>query len=159
MSNGSFPPSTDDTDLTGQDGPEDDGVLQPADTLETDDLAADPLDTGISPPERPPASDRFGVTGAEARAGETLDDRLAQEQPEIPAVLPASEPEPRAGRLVAADEGAHEVEEAEPRQFAREVGRDGGAASAEEAAVHVVPEDAEGAEDAEPASEEGVEAE
>jgi hypothetical protein len=127
--------------LETQDVPEDEGVLQPADTLETDDLDADPLDTGISPPERRPASERFGVTEAEARAGESLEDRLAQEQPDIPAVEPATEPQPRAGRLVAADEGAHGVTQDEPRQFAREVGRDGGAAGAEEAAVHLVPED------------------
>lgn len=124
-----------------QDLPEDEGVLEPADTLETDDLDADPLDTGISPPERNPASERFGVTEAEAREGESLDQRLAQEQPDIPALEPETEPQPRAGRLVASDEGAHGVTEAEPRQFAREVGRDGGAAGAEEAAVHLVPED------------------
>ena len=45
-----------------QDVPEDDGILQPGDSLETDDLAADPLDTGISPPERRPASEKYGVT-------------------------------------------------------------------------------------------------
>jgi hypothetical protein len=131
----------DEDDFETQDVPEDEGVLQPSETLETDDLDADPLDTGISPPERRPASERFGVTEAEAREGESLDDRLAQEQPDIPAVEPVTEPQPRAGRLVAADEGAHGITEDEPRQFAREVGRDGGAAGAEEAAVHLVPED------------------
>ncbi|HWG26160.1 DUF5709 domain-containing protein [Actinospica sp.] len=117
-----------------QDVPEDEGVLQPADTLETDDLSEDPLDTGISPPERHPASERFGVTEAEQRQGESLDQRLAQERPEEPAGDRAAvEGGERSGRL-AADEG-------EPRlQFAREVGRDGGAASAEEAAVHLIPE-------------------
>jgi hypothetical protein len=127
-------------DLETQDVPEDDGVLQPEDSLETDDLSADPLDTGISPPERHPNSERFGVTGAEARQGETLDQRLAQEEPDIPPVAPESEQAPRAGRLVSADEGAHPVE-AEPRQFAREAGVDGGAASAEEAAMHELPDD------------------
>lgn len=136
-------------DGTGYDGeepdeldpPEDEGVLDAQDTLETDDLSADPLDTGISPPERRPASERFGVTRAEAREGESLDQRLAEEEPDIPAVVPAAEPEPRTGRLLAEDEGAHSVEPGEPRQLADDVGRDGGAASAEEAAVHLVPDE------------------
>lgn len=121
--------------------PEDEGVLDPQDTLEGDDLGADPLDTGISPRERRPASEGFGVTRAEAREGESLDQRLAEEEPDIPGVVPDSEPEPRAGRLLAEDEGAHPVGEAQPRQFADDVGRDGGAASAEEAAVHLVPDE------------------
>jgi Family of unknown function (DUF5709) len=121
--------------------PPEDEVLDADDTLETDDLSADPLDTGISPPERHPASERFGVTGAEAREGESLDVRLAQEEPDIPAVEPSDEAEPRTGRLVSEDEGAHDVSQQEPRQFAEDVGRDGGAASAEEAAVHLVPDE------------------
>ena len=141
--------STEDSpsDLETQDVPEDEGVLQPGDTLLTDDLESDPLDTGISPRERHPAAERFGVTDAEAREGETLEDRMEQEQPEIPAVAPADQAEPRTGRLVAADEGTHPVEEGEPRQFAQDVGRDGEAASAEEAAVHLVPEDEVGGDD------------
>lgn len=136
------------TDVAGQetqDVPEDEGVLQPSETLESDDLAQDPLDTGISPPERHPASERFGVTEAEARQGESLDQRLAQEVPDQDPRNPAPVDADRAGRLVAADEGARPVDAAAPRQFAREVGRDGGAASAEEAAVHLVPEDEVGA--------------
>ncbi len=45
----------------------------------------------------------------------------------------------RSGRLVAPDEGAHEDEES--ALVAMDVGIDGAAASAEEAAVHVVDED------------------
>src|SRR5487761_1328647 len=48
-------------------------------------------------------------------------------------------PAPRAGRLVAEDEGAHPDTEAD--LVARDVGIDGGAATAEEAAVHVVDDD------------------
>jgi hypothetical protein len=129
-----------DSGLDETEAPEDE-VLDAEDSLETDDLSADPLDTGISPPERHPAAERFGVTGAEAREGETLDERLAQEEPEIPAVEPNEESEPRTGRLVSEDEGAHDVGPDEPRQFAEDVGRDGGAASAEEAAVHLVPDE------------------
>jgi hypothetical protein len=48
------------------------------------------------------------------------------------------EPDPRAGRLVAPDEGAHADEETDA--VADDVGVDGGAASAEEAAMHIEPE-------------------
>ena len=48
-------------------------------------------------------------------------------------------PDPRAGRLVAEDEGAHPHEEED--LVANDAGFAGGAASAEEAAVHVVEED------------------
>ena len=48
-------------------------------------------------------------------------------------------PDPRAGRLVAEDEGAHPDDEAD--LVATDVGIDGGGATAEEAAVHVVEED------------------
>ena len=51
----------------------------------------------------------------------------------------------RAGRLVEEDEGAREDTDSE--LFARDVGIDGAGASAEEAAVHVIPEDAMYAED------------
>jgi len=45
----------------------------------------------------------------------------------------------RSGRLVAPDEGAHDDDDQE--LFAEDVGIDGAAAGAEEAAVHVVDED------------------
>jgi len=48
-------------------------------------------------------------------------------------------PDPRAGRLVAEDEGAHPDEEED--LVASDVGIDGGGATAEEAAVHIVEED------------------
>ena len=124
---------------------EDDGVLEPADTLETDDLGADVLDTGIDAGEGYRGATRFGTTWAEERRGESLDQLLAEEEPE-PSVddewtdedNPVDvdrEQEPRSGRLVAPDEGAHS--DAESDAVARDVGIDGGAAGAEEAAVHV----------------------
>lgn len=45
----------------------------------------------------------------------------------------------RAGRLVAPDEGAHTDTVSE--EVAEDVGIDGGAAGAEEAAVHVIPDE------------------
>ena len=49
------------------------------------------------------------------------------------------EQQPRAGRLVAEDEGAHA--DSEPDLVAQDVGIDGGGAGAEEAAVHLTDED------------------
>ncbi|MFD3456684.1 DUF5709 domain-containing protein [Streptomyces sp. NPDC058691] len=116
----------------------------------------DILDEGYSPPERPLGLDKVGVTAAEQRAGETLDERLAQEVPDD-AVDPGDDigdlaggdGEPvdpqaggeRAGRLVAPDAGTGEEEDIDSDLLARDVGIDAGAAGAEEAAVHIVPED------------------
>ena len=61
------------------------------------------------------------------------DQHLPQDAP-----LASDYPEPRAGRLVAEDEGAHP--DAEADLVARDVGIDAGAAGAEEAAVHVQDE-------------------
>jgi hypothetical protein len=129
--------------------PEDDGVLEPSDSLETDDLSEDPLDTGLLPPDRWSAAERFGSTLSESRVGESLDRRLAEEEPDLDPDAPedpdqawpsdGSPPEARAGRLVADDEGSRAT--TEPDILAHDVGIDGGAASAEEAAVHVVSED------------------
>lgn len=122
--------------------------LQKQDILDerkVDDL----LDEGFSPAERRPATHDVGTTAAEQREGETFEQRLAQEEPEADAYEQAQRldgsvdddgrlPHERSGRLVAPDEGAHE--DTEKDSVGTDVGIDGGAASAEEAAVHVVPE-------------------
>jgi hypothetical protein len=142
-----------------QDDIDDEGVLDPSDTLDGAP-DGDPLEAGYLPTDRWSAGMRFGSTEAEERAGESLDQLLAEEEPDI-TLDPAEEepdedagsdedagdedvdglllddgPDPRAGRLVADDEGAHAPEE--PDLVAYDAGIDGGAASAEEAAVHVV---------------------
>ena len=113
--------------------------VDPSDTL-TGDNTSDPMDAGYSPPERESHSWR-GDTAQEASEGESLDQHLAEEEPEVwdEADGDDVEPEPRAGRLVAPDEGAHE--RTEPDEVADDVGPAGYASSAEEAAVHVVDED------------------
>jgi hypothetical protein len=130
---------------------EDDGTLDASDTLDGDP-GDDPLDTGILPSDRWSAGEGFGTTLAEERAGESLDQLLAEEEPDPDPYAEAAEPEddpltgddlePRAGRLVAEDEGSHPDTEAD--LVARDVGIDGGAASAEEAAVHVQDDADEG---------------
>ncbi|MFE5878693.1 DUF5709 domain-containing protein [Rhodococcus sp. NPDC056506] len=150
-----------DTDDTGASGNGDysldpDDQLQPEDTL-IDRGVDDILDEGISPPERPLGLDAHGLTGSEESAGETLDERLAEEEPDPYASLgdPLKDPADadefereeefpngdevgnrRVGRLVAEDEGRYEDEESE--LIAGDVGIDGGAASAEEAAMHLI---------------------
>lgn len=112
------------------DGDGDDGVIDLDQAFGED--GTDVIETSYSPPERPRGLDAYGTTLEEEQAGESLDQRLAQEEPD-----PAMQvDEGRAGRLVAPDEGARE--DAEKDLVATDVGIDSGAASAEEAAVHVV---------------------
>lgn len=130
---------------------DDEDQLQAEDTL-VDRGVDDILDEGYSPAEQP-----YGRT-----APESLDQLLAQEEPDPVARLnnPLDEREQarsddavrdaefperdevgraRSGRLVAPDAGFGEDDEAE--LFATDVGIDGGAASAEEAAMHIIDDE------------------
>jgi hypothetical protein len=107
----------------------------------------EPLDEGYSPPEKWSAAQGYGNTPLEEELGESLDQRLAQEEPEPdPYEAAAEETEDvggevggeRSGRLVADDEGI--MPDVEEDMVAHDVGIDGAAASAEEAAVHVIDE-------------------
>jgi hypothetical protein len=143
-------------------------VQDPNDSL-SGDPGYDPLDRGVAPPERWSAGMRSGTTEEEQAEGESLDELLAEEEPDetadeledaesdddeleneddededaadedVDGLLLDDGPDPRAGRLVAEDEGAHPDDEED--LVATDVGLSGGAASAEEAAVHVVEED------------------
>ncbi|WP_112247858.1 DUF5709 domain-containing protein [Kribbella monticola] len=124
---------------------DDEDQLQPEDTL-NDRGVDDLLDEGYSPPEKWSAGEGFGTTADEALEGETLDQRIAQEEPDIDPYAEEDENvggpevgEARSGRLVAPDEGAHS--DLEKDLVAEDVGFDGAGASAEEAAVHVVNDD------------------
>ncbi len=124
---------------------EDDGVLDASDTLEgtVGGAGDDPLDAGIDAGDRYSAGERFGTTAAEEREGETFDQLLAEEEPDIDPYKEAgaadySTAHP-AGRLVAENEGLGEDDEAE--LVGTDVGYDGGAGSAEESAIHVIDED------------------
>jgi hypothetical protein len=123
--------------------------LQPQDSL--DDRGVDDiLDEGISPPERPRGVTAKGVTAREELEGETIDDRLRQEEPEVWADAEAERDadildgpvggevgEERTGRLVASDSASGE---ADSDLLAEDEGIDGAGASAEEAAVHTIEE-------------------
>ncbi len=111
--------------------------LTPSDALTGDDTD-DPLDAGYTVPERASHSWR-GETPNEA-LHESLDDHLAEEEPEVwDTDVDDVEGDERAGRLVAPDEGAHAPKESD--LLASDRGRAGYAASAEEAAMHIVDED------------------
>lgn len=115
--------------------------LDPVENLTGDDPDEE-MQTGYSPPDREPHNLRDAPTPFEEREGESLDQRLREEEPDVSADDPdRSGAERRAGRLVAPDEGAHEDEEAD--EIATDVGPAGYASSAEEAAVHIVDEDDE----------------
>jgi hypothetical protein len=137
---------------------EDYAVEDASDTLDGDP-GDDPLDRGVIPPERWSAGMKLSEQDEDS---ESLDELLAEEEPDTSADLDDEPPEdiygdedaadeyldglllddgpdPRAGRLVAEDEGAHLVGEAD--LVAHDAGIDGGAATAEEAAVHVVADD------------------
>ncbi|MCQ4083681.1 DUF5709 domain-containing protein [Streptomyces sp. RB6PN25] len=131
---------------------DDAGLLDPQDTLEDRGLE-NALDEGYSPPERPYGLDHWGLSPEEQPRAEPLDARLAHEVPENAAplgdglgdtldtdgeLLDDAVGTRRAGRLVA------RYDESYPGRgndvFASDVGIDGGAASAEEAAVHIIPD-------------------
>jgi hypothetical protein len=125
--------------------------LEPEDVLE-DDSTADVLETGYAPEDRPWAVDDPEVSGER----ETLDQRLAEEQPEDDGdeegdglgdvagtdgeLRDQEVGDRRAGRLAETDAGSESGRDDEPDLEAFDEGIDGGAASAEEAAVHVVDE-------------------
>jgi uncharacterized protein DUF5709 len=117
------------------------------DSLVDDRGLADPLEEGYSPPEKWSVAEGYGNTPLEEELGETLDQRLAQEEPEPdPYEAAANETEDvggevgteRAGRLV--DENAGIGPDEEKDLVGEDVGIDGAGASAEEAAVHVIDE-------------------
>jgi hypothetical protein len=131
-------PGEGDREVYGEQSVDDEDQLQPEDTLDgrgVDDV----LDEGYSPPDREPAHLRHGMTREEQREGETLDERLAEEEPDIDPYADDNdygEADPRAGRLVAPDEGFGE--DVDSDEVAEDIGIDGAGASAEEAAVHVI---------------------
>jgi hypothetical protein len=116
----------------------------------------DVLDEGYSPPEKWSPAQRYGNTHLEEELGETLDQRIAEEEPdpferslEIGAgddvdLDDDAEPElqeptgevgdARAGRLAEDENGGSDL-------FAEDVGVDGAGAGAEEAAVHLVDDE------------------
>lgn len=127
----------------------------------------DPLERGVATPDRWSAGVRYALEGEEDE--ESLDELLGEEEPDAAddtdaqswdenvtgqeiARFEEEDDEPRAGRLVSPDEDTDDVSETlvvdrEDEAVARDAGIDGGAATAEEAALHVVDEPDEPEED------------
>jgi hypothetical protein len=131
---------------------EDYEVLDSSDTL-AGPPGDDPLDRGVATPEHWSAPIRSGGTAGEQADGESLDELLAEEEPDVDAeydndvdenapgddvrrYLREEGPDLRAGRLVSEnddDESAY----LDGVAIGRDTGIDSGGATAEEAAVHV----------------------
>ncbi|MGQ0843081.1 MAG: DUF5709 domain-containing protein [Sporichthyaceae bacterium] len=113
----------------------------------TDDRGLEqPLDEGYSPPEKWSAGQRYGNTEAEEARGESLEQRLRQEEPEYSGAnagvgesVRGEVGAARAGRLVEDDAGART--DTDKDMYATDIGIDGAGASAEEAAVHVIEDE------------------
>jgi len=129
---------------------DDEDQLQPEDSL-NDQEVGDVLDRGFSPAERWSPGQGYGNTHLEEATGESLEQRLRQEEAEAdPYAEPSdddqdeADPDPetgnlRAGRLVDSQEGRGE--DTEKDMVGRDVGIDGAGASAEEAAMHVIDDE------------------
>ena len=73
---------SEDRETYGDMSVDDEDQLQPGDTLDDGDLE-DVLDRGYSPPDRPPKGYDDYPTEAERLQGESLDEKLAEEEPDI----------------------------------------------------------------------------
>ncbi|GLW65598.1 hypothetical protein Arub01_38420 [Actinomadura rubrobrunea] len=116
--------------------PEDEGIPDLQDGTPGQRWAEDPQEAAV-PGDRPMALDEFGMTEEEMRQGESLDMRLAREEPDI-AEAPPDEPYRPAGRIVEEDEGVRP--DTEDEAVAYDVGPDGGGYSAEERAMRIEDE-------------------
>ena len=67
----------------------DDDTLSPSESTDSDEVRNDDGDIVVDPPDDWSEANRFGMTAREEREGESLDDRLAEEEPDV---LPDPEP-------------------------------------------------------------------
>ncbi|OBK53218.1 hypothetical protein [Mycobacterium sp. 1081908.1] len=73
--------ANDNGDFPAEGGPGD--TLNPSESTDSDELRNDDGDIVVDPPEGWSEADRFGLTAREEREGESLDDRLAEEEPDV----------------------------------------------------------------------------
>jgi len=136
---------------------EDYEVLDANDTLDGNP-GDDPLDRGVAAPDRWSAGTRYALEGEEN--SESLDELLSEEEPDenvddeeswdenetdadVTRLERDDDPDPRAGRLVATEADVYGEDDDVPaiqdgELLASDTGIDGGAATAEEAAVHII---------------------
>ncbi|MGW6333170.1 hypothetical protein [Nocardia rhamnosiphila] len=77
-----------DTEDPGTEPPEtaegtSDWIPSTSEQLDEDELAADPLEEGMDPPDHWSAADRYAIPPREQREGEPMERRLAEEEPDI----------------------------------------------------------------------------
>ena len=136
---------------------EDYEVLDANDTLDGRP-GDDPLDRGVAAPDRWSAGTRYALEGEEN--SESLDELLSEEEPDenvddeeswdenetdgdVTRLERDDDPDPRAGRLAATEADVYGEDDDVPaiqdgELLASDTGIDGGAATAEEAAVHII---------------------
>ena len=136
---------------------EDYEVLDANDTLDGRP-GDDPLDRGVVAPDRWSAGTRYALEGEEN--SESLDELLSEEEPDenvddeeswdenetdadVTRLERDDDPDPRAGRLAATEADVYGEDDDVPaiqdgELLASDTGIDGGAATAEEAAVHII---------------------
>ncbi|MFF0279724.1 hypothetical protein ACFYSW_05380 [Rhodococcus aetherivorans] len=73
-----------------EDGPGD--TLSPSEGLDSDEVRNDDGDEVVDPPEGWSGADRFGTTQREEQEGESLDQRLAEEEPDVAPPEPLERP-------------------------------------------------------------------
>lgn len=143
MTQGDATPDPADGETYGEYSVDDEDQPGAEDLLLDGDLT-DEADRGYSPPERYSPGQGYGNTPWEEEHRETIDQRLGQEEPEpdpydekpVDDLRDGEVGDRRAGRLVDPDQGLGEDTESD--LVGTDVGIDGAAASAEEAAVHIV---------------------
>ena len=147
---------------------EDYEVLDANDTLDGNP-GDDPLDRGVVTPDHWSAGVQYALKGEED--SESLDELLAEEEPDdtvdddeeswdenetsadVTRLERDDDPDPRAGRLAATEADVYGSDDDDVRAvqdgelLATDTGIDGGAASAEEAAVHVIDDPADDEDD------------
>lgn len=101
------------------------------------DAVGEGTDGIVIPPDEPLAATDFGTTVRETLEGESLDGRLSREVPDLSAASASVTDEGLTGALVDADAGAYA--DTEKDAVAYDAGS-GTSQSAEEAAMHVIPE-------------------
>jgi hypothetical protein len=74
-----------------------DDTLSPSESTDSDEVRNDDGDIVVDPPDDWSEADKFGMTAREEREGESLEDRLAEEEPDV--VPDAGPPAERPARV------------------------------------------------------------
>ncbi|MCA2207055.1 MULTISPECIES: hypothetical protein [Nocardia] len=84
----------------------DPAALNSSEDLDEDRLREDPLEAGMDPPEHWTGVTKYGMTPAEEATPRGLDERLAEEEPDV---VPGSAPQAAGSSSVELDQDGNEV--------------------------------------------------